>query len=81
MPESKNSSELRKLPGYKRRATEGRRGGGKKSRLEPSPVQVVGGESEETYFPVEAASTGPGYQCEASPLPLLQCSGSKYYYL
>merc|ERR1712052_1324 len=33
MPESKNSSELRKLPGYKRRATETRRAG-KRQRLE-----------------------------------------------
>ena len=86
MPESKNSSELRKLPGYKRRATESRRGG-KKSRLEGRSGQqgVVGGSvisvPEETYFPVDteqaAVPAFPSYQCEVSPVPIIQCSGSK----
>ena len=37
MPESKNSSELRKLPGYKRRVTETRRSN-KRAKLENNPV-------------------------------------------
>ena len=93
MPESKNSSELRKLPGYKRRATESRRGG-KKSRLEAAstgPAGVTGGSvgpptgltgpEDTSYFQVDTehgpATSFSSYQCEVSPVPIIQCSGSK----
>ena len=88
MPESKNSSELRKLPGYKRRATETRRSG-KRTRLEPSNSTVnslsVGGAvgvavtQEDTFFSIDAdtSSQYTAYNCDISPVPILQCSGSK----
>ena len=92
MPESKNSSELRKLPGYKRRTTETRRAG-KRSRLETQAIATSGvsvttpgagaaGQQEgaETYYAsLEAETPGqfPSYNCDISPVPLIQCSGSK----
>ena len=89
MPESKNSSELRKLPGYKRRATETRRAG-KRSRLEQTSAAVnsisVGGAvgvavtQEDAFFNIEAdtSSQYAAYNCDVSPVPILQCSGSKW---
>ena len=79
MPESKNSSELRKLPGYKRRASERRGGGGKKARLEQQSQEVggaggVGGQEETYYSPVldtadHSASFSP-YEVSPVGLPL-----------
>ena len=83
MPESKNSSELRKLPGYKRRATETRRAG-KRARVDHSsstagagPGGVSGGgaglgagqEMEAVFYSMEAQEPAQfaGYSCELSP--------------
>ena len=90
MPESKNSSELRKLPGYKRRTTETRRAG-KRQRLETQSsasgvaVTTAGGgaaghqEAAETFYSLEteAPAQFPAYNCDISPVPLIQCSGSE----
>ena len=81
MPESKNSSELRKLPGYKRRATE-RRAGGKKARLEqqsqetvgPGGLGVVAGQEENYYSSVldqsDHSASFPAYEVSPVGLPL-----------
>ena len=95
MPESKNSSELRKLPGYKRRTTETRRAG-KRSRLETQVIATAGvsvttagagaagqQEAAETYYAsLETETPGqfPSYNCDISPVPLIQCSGSKFLF-
>ena len=95
MPESKNSSELRKLPGYKRRTTETRRAG-KRSRLETQVIATAGvsvttagagaagqQEAAETYYAsLETETPGqfPSYNCDISPVPLIQCSGSKFVF-
>ena len=89
MPESKNSSELRKLPGYKRRTTETRRAG-KRQRLETQTstsgvaVTTAGGgshqEAAETFYAnleTEAPAQFAAYNCDISPVPLIQCSGSE----
>ena len=99
MPESKNSSELRKLPGYKRRTTETRRAG-KRSRLETTGTGASGvavttagaghqahQEAAETpYYSLETVGEAPGpqfpaYTCDISPVPLIQCTGSKFLYV
>ena len=94
MPESKNSTELRKLPGYKRRTTETRRAG-KRSRLETQTMGSSSGvavtsegggaaghqEAAETYYAgleAETPAQFPSYNCDISPVPLIQCSGSKF---
>ena len=81
MPESKNSSELRKLPGYKRRATE-RRAGGKKARLEQQSQETVGsgglgvvaGQEENYYSSVldqsDHSASFPAYEVSPVGLPL-----------
>ena len=81
MPESKNSSELRKLPGYKRRATE-RRGGGKKARLEQQQSQEAaglggagGGQEEASYYstvldPADHSASFSPYEVSPVGLPL-----------
>ena len=94
MPESKNSTELRKLPGYKRRTTETRRAG-KRSRLETQTMGASSGvavttegggagghqEAAETYYAgleAETSAQFQSYNCDISPGPLIQCSGSKF---
>ena len=72
MPESKNSSELRKLPGYKRRATETRRGASKRTRPDtmsaapvipaPSDVPVPGlsMSHDDTFYSIESDTSVSG---------------------
>ena len=90
MPESKNSSELRKLPGYKRRATETRRAS-KRSRMEqisskpltpgPGVASTLPLSHDDTFYSMESdTSTGvqfQSYNCDVSPTPMMHCTGSK----
>ena len=81
MPESKNSSELRKLPGYKRRATETRRAG-KRARVDHSSASAgAGQEMEAVFYSMEAQEPAQfaSYSCELSPAQpgAAHCSGGE----
>ena len=77
MPESKNSSELRKLPGYKRRATETRRAASKRTRHDtittapvispPSDVPVPGlpMSHDDTFYSIESDTSVSGVPAAA----------------